>query len=847
MKFSLNLAAFYNSRYNSAKNPYDYGVEEIIQRIGAQLGAVEDVIDTREKYENVYVVKVVECEKHPDADKLSLCLVDDGGVVSGVERNDDGLVQVVCGAPNVKAGMFALWLPPGSTVPSTVDKDPFVLEARELRGKVSNGMLASPKELDISDEHEGILEVDTTDFDHEISPGDGASELYNLGDVIIDCENKMFTHRPDCFGVLGVAREIAGIFGDMYTSPEWYKTPLQHVATAELPFATKNDIQDKVPRFMVQSMSDVTVKDSPVWLQAYLRRIGSNSINNIVDYTNYFMQLTGQPIHAYDYDKVKRLSGSDVQIYPRMAEEGETLELLNGKTVTLTSDDIVIATDKQAIGLAGVMGGSETEVDESTKNIIIECANFDMYTIRRTSMRHGLFTDAVTRFNKGQSPLQNDRVLSKIVQEIVLYAGASVASDVQDIHGFDLTQDNLNHVSVSTSFINDRLGTSLSAKDIKRYLENVEFSVTIEGDALHITAPFWRMDIAIAEDIVEEVGRMLGYENVPVVLPPRNSKAAPLNQIREFRATLRNQLVRNGANEVLTYSFVHGDLLQKTNIDPEKWAIHLRNALSPDLQFYRPSLLPSLLSKVSSNLKADAGRDNNEFALFEFGKAHVKDHMEAPPEEILPKQMRRLSFVFAADAKTARQRGGSAYYVAKKYVDLITNGQATYTPLETNEYPLTAPYQKERSAVVMMGDTAIGIVGEFRTKTKRELKLPEYCAGFEIDTDLLAVEIMPTRYHPLSEFPATSQDVTYEVGVSTPWGQLFELLHAELAVAKAESGYEYEISPGEIYTQEGSDKKRISFHIEIHHNHKTLKTEEVNSLLEQVSEAIGGKLHAKRI
>ncbi len=847
MKVSLNIASYYNSIHNSGKNLYEYGVDEIVRRIGSQLGAVEDVIDTRQKYENVIVVKVVECDKHPDADKLSLCLIDDSGVVSDVHRNEQGLVQVVCGAPNVRAGMFALWLPPGSTVPSTFASDPFVLEARELRGKVSNGMLASPKELDISEEHEGILEVNPSEFDHEIKPGEDGGALYNLGDVIIDCENKMFTHRPDCFGVIGVAREIAGIFGDAYTSPDWYVSALNHAVDASLPFTTKNDVQEKVPRFMVQSLSDVTVKSSPVWLQAYLKRIDSNSINNIVDYTNYFMQLTGQPIHAYDYDKVQQLSSDGAQIYPRMAEEGETIELLNGKTVTLTTDDIVIATDKKAIGLAGVMGGSETEVDDSTKNVIIECANFDMYTIRRTSMRHGLFTDAVTRFNKGQSPLQNDRVLAKIVQEIVLYADGKVASKVHDVHGFDLNKDNLNHVSVAVNFINERLGTALTASEIKRYLENVEFTVDITDNELHITAPFWRMDIAIAEDIVEEVGRMHGYQNVPVALPPRSSKAAPLNQVRAFRKTIRDALVKNGANEVLTYSFVHSDLLQKSYIDPEKWAIHIRNALSPDLQYYRPSLLPSLLAKLSANLKADAGKDNNEFALFEFGKAHVKDHMEAAPEDNIPKQMRRISFVFTADAKSAKRRGGSAYYVAKKYLDLITNGQAVYKPLETNEYPLTAPYQKERSAVVMLNDTAVGVVGEFRSKTKRGFKLPDYCAGFEVDTDLLSAEITPYTYEPLSEFPSSSQDITYEVKDETTWGQLYDLLHAELAVAKAESGYEYTVTPREIFKQDESDKKRITFHIELRHHQKTLKTDEINTLLAQISDAIGSKLHAARI
>lgn len=849
MKVSLKEVQGNNKRYQTAPDPFLYGVEEIVQKIGAQLGAVEEVIDYREKYKDVLVVKVMSCEKHPNADKLSLCFVDDGNKAENVDRNEEGLVQVVCGAPNVRSGMFALWLPPGSTVPSTYEKDAFVLESRELRGKVSNGMLASPKELDISDEHDGILEVLSEEFDHEVKPGEYGAHLFNLDDVVIDCENKMFTHRPDCFGVMGVAREIAGIFGDRYTSPDWYKTPLQHKVVSSLPINSSNEITDKVPRFILQSVADVAVSPSPVWLQAYLRRIGSNSINNIVDYTNYFMTLTGQPLHAYDYDKVKKLSKGEATLFPRMATEGEKLTLLNGKTVELTTDDIVIATDSQAVGLAGVMGGAETEVDEHTKNIIIECANFDMYTIRRTSMRHGLFTDAVTRFNKGQSPLQNDRVLAKIVQEIVLYAEGKVASEQVDLHGFDTEADNLSRVVVTTQFINERLGSNLSAEQIKLYLENVEFGVVVEGDVLYITAPFWRMDISIGEDIVEEVGRMHGYQNIPVQLPKRSSKPAPKNPMMEFRQSIREKLRRAGANEVLTYSFVHGKLLQSSGIAPDDWAIRLRNALSPELQYYRPSLLPSLLQKVHSNLKASAGAPKNEFALFELGKAHVKGHQEKAPDEALPKQMRRLSFVVVADAKTAGPVKGSAYYQAKKYIDLLTNGKAIYQELDTNDYPITAPYQIGRSAVVLLANDQppIGVVGEFRSKVKKALKLPEYCAGFELDTDYLQSEVVEAKYEPLSVFPSTSQDITYEVPVDEKWQSLHDMLHAEMAVAKAESGYMYEIEPLPIFQADDSDKKRVSFKLTLTHPQKTLKTEEVNVLLTQASKTLEDELNAIRI
>ena len=585
MKVSLNTIKYINAVYGCSEDPYAYGVDDIVRRIGHQLGAVEDVIRTGSKYEGIVVAKVISCQKHPDADKLNICMIDDGNVVENVERGNGGMVQVVCGAPNVAAGQLVAWLPPGVVVPSTLNTEPFTLERREIRGKMSNGMLGSPRELDLTDDHLGILVIDPADIGEDLAvPGTPFGKLYGADDVIIDCENKMFTHRPDCFGMLGVAREIAGIFGDPYRSPDWYKSPIKQEATSELPLEASVQIPELVPRFVVRAMSDVAVGPSPLWLQAFLRRVGVKSINNIVDLTNYFMLVTGQPLHAFDYDKVAALSGGEgAYIQARLAEEGEELTLLGGKTVKLNTKDMVIATDSMPIALAGVMGGAATEVDESTRNIIIESANFDMYAIRRTSMRHGLFTDAVTRFNKGQSPLQNEQVLAKIIDEIQKTTDARVASPLFDMAAFDLAANNLNTVQTTVAFINERLGSDLSAEEIRRMLENVEFTVELKANSeLVVTAPFWRMDIAIAEDIVEEVGRINGYDRLPVVLPARNSKPAAKNTLRIFKQSLRDQLAALGANEVLGYSFVHGDLLRATGTDPDQWAYHLRNARSEE-------------------------------------------------------------------------------------------------------------------------------------------------------------------------------------------------------------------------------------------------------------------------
>jgi phenylalanyl-tRNA synthetase beta chain len=790
------------------------------------------------------IAKVVSCNKHPNADKLSLCLIDDGGVAGNVERNEEGLVQVVCGANNVEDGIFVAWIPPGATVPSTLDKDPFVLEARELRGKVSNGMIASPKELDINDDHEGILIINESDLDRSIQPGEKFSSLYGLDDYVLDCENKMFTHRPDCFGNIGIARELAGIFDMKFESPSWYIEKPIFEETNDYEIIVENEISELVPRFSIIAMKDVEFGKSPIWVQSYLKRVGIKPINNIVDATNYVMHLTGQPLHAFDLDKLISFSDS-VSIMPRKANKGEKITLLGGKEIGLHEDDIVISTDKKAVALAGVMGGNETEVDENTKNILIECANFDMFSIRKTSMRHGLFTEAVTRFNKGQSPLQNDRVLKFAVDTIKELAGAKVASKLYDLHSFNLEDDNLNHVQTSVEFINSRLGTELTPENIKTLLENVEFEVSLQGENLNITAPFWRMDISLKEDIVEEVGRLYGYYKINAELPKRVSKPARKNQTLVTKNEIRQKMLRAGANEVYTYSFVHGDLLKNIGIEPNDWSYHIRNAISPDLQFYRPSLIPSLLSKVHSNLRA--GSSDISFAIYEFGKVHIKDDLEN--EENLPKEMKRLGFVIAADNKSASEEAISAYYKAKKYVDFITDNQAKYIELETNEYPITAPFEIKRSATIVLGSEQrpIGVIGEFKKSIRNSLKLPKFCAGFEIDIDLLQTLIKQKEYKPLSIFPSSSQDVTYEIKDEIKFFDLESNIKAELAVAKAELDLMYELETLDIYKNEDSDKKRITFRITLTHNQKTLLTDEVTSLIDTISKEVNDKLHAKRI
>lgn len=817
----------------------DVSVDELVTKIGAQLGAVEEVIDLSKKYQGIIISKVVECEKHPNADKLNVCKIDDGGRAEGVERDERGLVQVVCGAPNVRVGLTVAWLTPGATVPSTFDKDPFVLGARELRGVMSNGMLASASELAISDDHNGIVELDI-----HADPGSDFADVYGLNDHVIDIENKMFTHRPDCFGLLGIAREVAGIQHKPFVSPDWYKQPLDRIkpGKSKLDLKVHNNAMEVVPRFTAVAMADITVGPSPFMLQTLLSRVGLRPINNIVDITNYIMYITGQPTHAYDADKLAKYG--ELSLETRMSRKGDTIKLLNGKTIELQDDSSILITSNDVpVGIAGCMGGADTEVDSTTKNIVLECANFDLYSIRRTSMKYGLFTDAVTRFNKGQSPLQNDVVLEELVAMVQSLAGAHVASPV-----FDQKSNNVEpqpSVQVTPQFINERLGSELPANEITRLLTNVEFKVTQDGDILDITPPFWRTDIEISEDIVEEVGRLFGYDQLPLTVPRRDMSPGDINQLLATKRLIRGQLAAMGANEVLTYGFVHGDLMKKVGQKSEH-AFRINNAISPDLQYYRFSLTPSLLEKVHGNIKA--GHD--EFALFELGKTHSKTEID---EDNLPKEFERLGLVLA---RRVAGNESSAYYQAKYYLEQLLQGaigQLRYVPLESADTfnhimfeQMLAPYEPQRSAVVYAEEKLIGVVGEYKSSVSKHLKLPVYCAGFELFlTPLMGILNTADAYTPLSKYPKTEQDITLKVSQKVAY-QDVERAIQDVLFALPEMFVS--VSPLSIYQKDGElEYKQVSFRITLSSYVKTLTSEECTRVLDEVAEAAAVRFNAERI
>ena len=748
--------------------------EELIRLIGARLVEVEGVIDETEKYNNIYVVKVTSAVKIPDT-HLTLCQIDCGTGES---------VQVVCGAPNVREGMLAAWIKPGAIVPASVHEDsPFVIGKRKMLGKYdSNGMLAGADELDFGDDHSGIVEIDP----EMAKPGDLLMDVFELEDKILEIENKSLTHRPDTFGIIGFAREVAGILGENF---DFQYKDSRFTRTKDIKVKILNDgICDRYTAIVLEKHGELKKKYLS-WTDTILAKSGMKPISPIVDVTNYLMLLTGQPLHAFDYDKFVKVGGTSApEINVRLAKTKEKLELLDDTVVELNENDIVICSGDIPVALAGAMGGKSTMIDENTRNIIIESATFSLYNLRKTQMAHGIFSEAITRFTKGQPQYQCLKVAEAAAE--MMKEGFRVSKIA------DTLEKPETPVIVKTSLneINDLLGTYYNESLVIKTLENVGFKVAVKNSGdFEVTAPLWRTDIHIKEDITEEIGRLLGYDNISPILPLHATSEK--NPWLELKTGIRNTLAKFGANEVLTYSFVSLKLLEKASLDTKN-SYKVVNSISPELQLVRQSIVPSLLDKAYMNQKLPV----DKFAIFEINKVYQKElGLDA---ENVPVEKSRLGFVLAE-----RKTQGTAYYKAKYYVEKLLETLNIDFEIKKLEVaiPEVKPFEKKRAAEIVANGEVIGVVGEFKNSVKRNFKLSDYLAGFELDFDKLVELAKPVK--EISTDPIVDKrDLTVET--SKTYGEIVNKIKEILV----KNNLEAKVSPLAIYQPE--EIKHVSVHLE---------------------------------
>ncbi len=808
----------------------DISVDELTELINTRLVEIDSVADISEKYKNILIVKAVEVKPLEGSDHLSIVKIDDGGASADIERDENSLIQVVCGAPNITSGQMVVWLPPKSVVPQTFGTaEPFTLDTRNLRGAISNGMIASAKELDLFDEHSGILVLDG-----DIAPGTLFASHYELDDYLLNIENKSLTHRPDCFGVIGFAREVSAILGKEFVNPDWTMNLSPYFGEGNGKISVVIDDPNLSDRYQAIVMEGGdSKKQSPMIIQTYLARVGVRPISAIVDVTNYLMMLTGQPLHAFDFDKVRSICGDNVEIHVRAGRENEKLELLDGKVIELSTDDVVVAAGDTAVALAGAMGGANTEIDENTRAIIIESATFNLYKLRSTQMRHGIFSEAITRFTKGQPAQLTAPVLGEAVRLVGNWTGMRAVTAVADAYPGKKEQQ---IIKVPLQKVDDILGVDIGASDAVNPLTHAGFKVEVQDQQImSAEVPYWRSDIHIVEDVVEEIGRINGFDNIKSTLPMRDFTATRPSDFDIFRTKIRKILVKAGVNEVLTYNFIHGDILQKAGQKPDN-SYRLVNSISPDLQYYRQTLTPSLLNITQPNIKQGFG----SFAIFELNKTHQKGR--GLDNENVPIEIDMLSLVVADKEKTV----GSQYYKAKRIFDYLCKslGAEVEYGLLGNESdgPLSAPFEGRRTATVSpKGGKVIGLVGEYKKSVIKGFKLPDSTAGFEINTRLLfeAVKNTGAIYKPLSRYPATERDICFKVNQTVGCGQIIDSVNKTLS----KINLEFSVDVIDIYQKE-SETKNVTIRIKLVSYDHTLNGDEVSEVINNVVDSVVTKLGA---
>ena len=742
---------------------------DLLKLIGSRLVEVEGVTDLTPRYKKIYAVKVLEC-KDIEGTHLHLCKIDAGVSLNAeVDPEHKDYVQVVCGAPNVKADMFAAWIAPGAIVPASFGtSEPFEISARPLRGFTSYGMLAAADELALGSDHEGIIEL-APDL---AAPGTPLSSALDLNDKILEIENKSLTHRPDCFGLIGFAREVAGILGQPFSEPKLYQTLPSLPADSD----SAPTIQIASPSLCpCYSYAVVDLKNplekSPYFdaTALFLAKAGMHTISKIVDVTNVYMLMTGQPLHAFDYDKFLAVSGSKTpKIGVRLARPDEVLTLLDGKTVSLTDQDILITSADVPVALAGAMGGDSTKIDASTKKVILESATFSLYHLRKTQMSHGIFSEAITRFTKGQPAGNCAPVLAAAARDL---GGKLETTKIR--YAAPLASE---QIRLSVKEINSLLGSSYSPELIKSTLENVGFTVLLSADATSatISAPFWRTDIHIKEDIIEEVGRLLGYDNLPLGFPSRPFICASVEPLFALKTKLRAVLSdRLGMNEVLTYSFVSQNLQSKVNElnQVTKKSLGLNDEGVPVMETH--------------------------LGLTTFGDFYTAKSALAELEKSL-----RLSFSLES-----------------------VESAAYFEPVRSAAVFLVTESGKKVS---------LGLIGELKKSVLKAFKLEKSpLAALELNLAPLALEKPRDKFGiKLSRFPFVSRDLTFRVPAEASYKTVEQGIIAALA---AEPELVYTLKPVSIYQPPRAALKNLSFHLEIAHAEKTLAAPEISAIIEEIT------------
>jgi phenylalanyl-tRNA synthetase beta chain len=717
--------------------------EEISRRLTAAGVEVENLERVRPGFSDVVVARVLKVEKHPNADRLSLCEVDAGPA---------GHFSVVCGAPNVRAGMTAAYARVGARLiagvhgeggAASIEQAP-PLQAAVIRGIKSDGMLCSERELGLSDEHKGILELDSG------SPGaDLAAALY-LDDVVLDIA--ITPNRGDCLSVLGMAREIGALFGVKLKPPRI--APLAEHRSGE-PLAVAVDIQapDLCPRYAALAMTAIKIGPSPVWLRRRLELAGMRAVSNVVDATNYVMLELGQPLHAFDYT---RLAGARIVV--RRATNDREMTTLDGTRRELLPDDLVIADAEKPVALAGVMGGGNSEVGAETETILLESALFEAMTVARTARRLGLRSEASYRFERGIDRAGQARALYRVAATIRDAAAGRVAGPIVDV---DARLALVREIALAPGAIAKILGVEIPRAEVTRRLKALGAAVRTEGRELVVTAPTFRPDLNESADLAEEVARLRGLDEIPAVAPERPSAGpAAEDASRVFARASREVMLGCGLTEIKSIAFL-------APADNQAWpgigagaSVQVANPLSAELSEMRRSLGPGLLAALRFNLNREAAA----FHAFEIGRVFMAQNGADAPES---ERIAAVSYGEYALGAIGRPAVAADFFTVKGIVETYLSSmggvpRAEFIAPAAGELAFLHP---GKSAHIRIDGRLAGYLGELHPGTALRLELGGPCAIFELDLTLLlgcggvvrrAIELPP-------RFPGVRRDLALVV------------------------------------------------------------------------------------
>jgi phenylalanyl-tRNA synthetase beta chain len=679
--------------------------------------------------ENFVVGKVLDAHQHPNADRLSVCLVDVG---------DDEPKQIVCGAPNVATGQTVAVAKPGAVMP-----DGTKLKKAKLRGEESNGMILAEDELAIGTDHAGILVLEPDG----LQPGTPLEQVLAIATDVLVLE--VTPNRPDCLAIYGVAREAHAATGASLQPPPWSDDPgspgeLDGIQiTVECP--------DLCPRFTARVFEDVKIGPSPPWLKARLMAAGQRPISNVVDITNYVMLLTGQPLHAFDHD---RIAGRQLTV--RRATDGEQVETLDGQTRTLDHDVVLIADDDGPTSIAGVMGGARSEVEPGTTRVVMEAANWIGANIHRTSLKLGLRSEASTRFEKQIQPEQAMDAQAVAARLMIELCGARLVPGTIDIGGAGPDPQT---IRLRDRRIETLLGVAVPRERSRRILEALDFGVADADDGLDATVPsFRRTDVTREADLIEEVARLDGLEKLPATLPSRHGAFGRLTTRQQLRRRAADALTAQGLYEIVGWSFVAPDLAQRLRLGDQR-AVELKNPMSAEQSQLRTTLLGSLLDVGQRNLAHGAAA----VRLFEAGAVYLAAPAPEADPQRPPREPYHLGAVLIGPARAPTWRDpdprNADFFAAKGVLQGLLDTLRVPWSVAAEPRPFLHP---GRSAAVLAGDTGerVGWLGEIHPQVAAEWDIRASVAGFELDLDAVAPHARTTTsYEDVTGFPEVREDL----------------------------------------------------------------------------------------